>query len=184
MLSNWCSLLLLPFNEMHKLSILECTFVTTVPAFIGQVGREEVVTRPCGEGCALTAARESPGWFGVFFFFHSFVLTASDQSAYRTRPTMPPPRKKCMTGPGTAQSSSQFVLNISAPYTSYTSPSTPTPSLTASMMSPAVLFLRLVTLFLLAAFHERPCTHRLCGLRINAMAVNSEDLRILRHLVT
>lgn len=69
MLSNWCSLLLLPFNEMHKLSILECTFVTTVPAFIGQVGREEVVTRPCGEGCALTAARESPGWFGVFFFF-------------------------------------------------------------------------------------------------------------------
>lgn len=80
----------------------------------------------------------------VFFFFHPFVLTASDQSAYRTRPTMPPPRKKCMTGPGTAQSSSQFVLNISAPYTSYTSPSTPTPSLTASMMSPAVLFLRLL----------------------------------------
>lgn len=69
MLSNWCFILLFPFNEMHKLSILECTFVTTVSASIGQVGREEVVARPCGERCALIAARESPGWCGVFFFF-------------------------------------------------------------------------------------------------------------------
>ncbi|KAL1482996.1 hypothetical protein MTO96_033437 [Rhipicephalus appendiculatus] len=37
-------------------------------------------------------------------------IDASDQSAYRTRPAMPPPRKKCMTGPGTAQSLSQSAL--------------------------------------------------------------------------
>lgn len=34
--------------------------------------------------------------------FCLFVLTATDQSAYRTRPAMSPPKAKCMTGQGTA----------------------------------------------------------------------------------
>lgn len=58
-------------------------------------------------GSVLMAISTEAGWFGLLFFC-PFVLTASDQSAYRTRPSMSPPRMKCMTGKGTAQGWPRF----------------------------------------------------------------------------
>lgn len=55
----------------------------------------------CPSGVRVSAL-ECPWIIWMVWFFCLFVLTATDQSAYRTRPAMSSPKAKCMTGQGTA----------------------------------------------------------------------------------